>query len=121
MNFLRSELDDVTPRTEFVTVPPSAPGADLLYQVSAAYAAGALALNKAGGSAQLAQRAATKATDLFLQAGRAPGLYSTSIPETAKTYPNDSWESYGLWAATWLYKMTGDVQFKTVCLLCGQP
>ena len=100
-----------------MTLPPTAPGADLLFQVSAAYAAGALALKKAGGSAQLAERAASKATDLFLQAGRAPGLYSASIPEAAKTYPNDSWESYGLWAATWLYKITGDEQFKTVRFL----
>lgn len=113
-NFLRCELDDVTPRTQFVTLPPSTPGADLLYQVAAAYAMGALALTSAGGSGDLATRATQKAGELFMQAGSVPGLYSDSIPEAGRTYPNDSWEGFGFWAAAVLFRLTGDQQYQLV-------
>lgn len=41
---LRAELDTVTPRTTYATSLPDAPGADMLFQAAAAFAATAKAL-----------------------------------------------------------------------------
>jgi hypothetical protein len=82
--FLRAENDNTTPRTAF-TLPPNGKGADLLFQITAAYAAGAMALKAAGGDAQLAERATTKAKELFKQAEAVPGLYSVTSKEAVNT------------------------------------
>lgn len=116
--YLRCEKDNVTPRTNFVSLPPKSPGADLLYQAAAAYAAGALALETVGGSAQLAQRATAKATEIFKRAEAVPGLYSEHLgPRAGQTYPNDGWESFGFWAASWLHRLTKEETYKAVCCL----
>lgn len=119
----RAEMDDVTPRTDgdtpetkgvFYTLLPEQPGGDLLFNSAAAYAAGAMALRSAGGSEALASRAEGKAIDLFQQGEANPGMYSDSIEEAAKTYKSDNWQQYGFLAAAWLYRMTGEAQYKTV-------
>lgn len=116
----RAELDNVTPRKDgsgdkkgmFYTLLPEAPGADLLFNAAAAYAAGAMALQAAGGSNALADRATNKAKELFTMAGNAPGIYSQSIPEAAKTYNSDNWEQYGFFAAAWLLRLTGEANYE---------
>lgn len=121
----RAELDDVTPRKDgsgdkkgmFYTLLPEAPGADLLFNAAAAYAAGAMALQAAGGSNALADRATNKAKELFTMAGNAPGIYSQSIPEAAKTYNSDNWEQYGFFAAAWLLRLTGEANYEQVCVV----
>lgn len=112
--FLRAENDNVTPRTVFEVLPPESPGSDLLYQSAAAYAAGALALKEAGGNAQLATRATEKAKELFETAKANPGLFCETIPQAEVTYENGKLESYGFWAATWLYRLTEDATYQTV-------
>ena len=117
--FLRAENDSTTPRTPLIASPAEAPSSDLLFQVTAAYAAGALALQGAGGSSQLAQRATTKAKELFEIAREHPGLYTESnealLQETGGSpYTNDGWESFGLWAASWMYRLSEDEAYKKV-------
>jgi hypothetical protein len=125
---LRAELDNVTPRTDtpdskgdvgaFWTIPPDSPGSDMLFQAAAAYAAGALALRAGGGSEDLASRAATKAASLFQQAEANPGLYSDAIPANKTTYKSDNWQQYGFLAGAWIFRLTKDASYKTVCVPC---
>lgn len=53
---LRAELDDITPRTTFAVLPADAPGADMLFQASAAFSATAKALQDRSASADLVDR-----------------------------------------------------------------
>lgn len=125
---LRAELDDITPRTDgttpedkgvFFTLLPDQKGGDLLFNSAAAYAAGAMALQKGGGSQALATRAQKKAEDLFKQGEKNPGIYSDSIAESAKTYKNDNWEQYAFFASAWLFRLTQKGEYKEVrCELC---
>lgn len=75
---LRSERDDVTPRTTWTTQVPDRPGADMLLQVSAALAASARVLKETTGSHQLAHRAESTAKDLFAEALKSPGMHAAS-------------------------------------------
>lgn len=75
-------------------------------------------MKKAGGTAELAERAATKAKEVFKQAEAVPGLYSDSMPAAAgETYPNGGWHSFGFWAAAWLYRLTSEETYKAVRIL----
>ena len=69
---LRAERDNVTPRTAYATS-ANKPGADLLLQASAALAAASHVLRETSGSHALANRAESKAKDLFAQALKHPG------------------------------------------------
>lgn len=60
---LRAELDNQTPRTAFFTLPPGAPGADLLFQQAAAFAATAMVLQDNPGSEDLAVRCEHHSSD----------------------------------------------------------
>jgi hypothetical protein len=60
-------------------------------------------------------RCEAEAKSLFAAAKAHPGLYSVSIPEAGTTYPSDNLQQYGFFAAAWLYKLTSESAFKTVC------
>ncbi|NJR43055.1 MAG: hypothetical protein HC767_10755, partial [Akkermansiaceae bacterium] len=67
---MRAELDHKTPRTT-LALPPGSPGADLLFQSTAAYAASAVALRNTGSS--LTKRAETEAKKVYAEAAKRPG------------------------------------------------
>ena len=59
-------------------------------------------------------RCETEARAIYAVAKANPGIYSDTLEEPAKTYPSDNWQQYGLWAAAWMYSLTGEDAFKTV-------
>lgn len=109
---MRAEMDNKTPRTSFAVLAPGKPGADLLFQSTAAFAASAVALRNTG--SPLAKKAEVEAKKVYAQAAARPGIYSVSVPEAGKTYKSEGWEQYGFWAAAWMYKMTGESKYKQV-------
>ena len=110
-------MDDVTPRIVFKTHPPLVPGADLLLQASAAFAASAIALSDPANTPErntFVARLKFKARQLFDEGQKWPGIYSEKLKESAKTYSSNNWQQYGFWAAAWLYRISGHDADKAV-------
>jgi hypothetical protein len=117
----RAELDNAidnrnpTPRPVFCVDDVNAPGADLLFQASAAFAASAIALKDETSSnlKTLRMRCEINAIDLYERARASGGVYNRSVPK-AKGYPNDGFEQYAYWAASWLYVLKNNGRFLEV-------
>lgn len=118
----RAELDNEidtrnpTPRPVHCVQDEEAPGADLLFQASAAFAASAVALQdeSAPELQTLRRRCEVQAIDLYDRARLSGGTYHVSVPQ-AKGYPN--WQGpdqYGFWAAAWLYTLKKHERFLRV-------
>jgi endoglucanase len=111
---LRAEQDKgVTKRTTW-TINSRRPGADLLAEAAAAFAAAAIAYKDESYKDILRGRCEKAAKDLFRDALTKKGIYSDSLPECKKTYPSDGFETHVFYAAAMLCKMTGDSKYKKV-------
>lgn len=89
------------------------PGSDVLAAASAALAATAAAMG-VNGNRQYAGLAMKEAIDLYNLAKKYPGSYSKSIP-TEGHYWSDSFYDDLAWAACWLYKAGGAVEYLKDC------
>lgn len=99
-------------RPSFAVEPSKPGGADLLASAAAALAASAVAMSRT--NKQFAGLAMSEAIQLYNLAKRFPGTYITAIP-TEGRYWSDSYYDDMAWAACWLYRAGGAVEYLKDC------
>ncbi|GAV61003.1 Glyco_hydro_9 domain-containing protein/CBM49 domain-containing protein [Cephalotus follicularis] len=97
--------DMKTPRNAY-KLDPEHPGSDLAGETAAALAAAAIAFKRYDSSYSLL--CLVHAKELFSFANRFRGLYDDSIQCAKKFYTSSGYSDELLWAATWLYRATGN-------------
>ncbi|CAN1255086.1 Endoglucanase 5 [Linum perenne] len=97
--------DMTTPRTSY-KLDENHPGSDLAGETAAALAASALAFKPYNSS--YSNLLLAHAKQLFSFADRFRGLYDDSIQNAKQFYTSSGYSDELLWAATWLYRATGE-------------
>ncbi|KAK6921453.1 Carbohydrate binding domain CBM49 [Dillenia turbinata] len=97
--------DMTTPRTAY-RLDQAHPGSDLAGETAAAMAAASMAFKQFDDS--YSNLLLLHAKQLFLFADRFRGLYIDSIQSAQSFYMSSGYGDELLWAATWLYRATGD-------------
>ncbi|KAJ4973930.1 hypothetical protein NE237_007104 [Protea cynaroides] len=102
--------DMTTPRTAY-SIDEQHPGSDLAGETAAALAAASIAFGQYDSSYSSLLLAHAK--QLFTFADTFRGLYQDSITGAQQFYSSSGYSDELLWAATWLYRATGDQNYLT--------
>ncbi|KAL4281486.1 hypothetical protein GQ457_03G005770 [Hibiscus cannabinus] len=100
--------DMTTPRTAY-KLDQNHPGSDLAGETAAALAAAAIAFKPYNSS--YSDLLLVHAKQLFTFADSFRGLYDDSIPCAKQFYTSSGYSDELLWAATWLFRATGEEQY----------
>ncbi|KAL4516856.1 hypothetical protein Ndes2437A_g00974 [Nannochloris sp. 'desiccata'] len=100
---------DSLPRVPYIWSQNTTTQADLLGSVAAALASASMVYRDVDRS--FADTLKSKAIEIFQWGTESEGLYSRVYPGPASVYPSTDWADDMVWAAAWLFRVTGDTNY----------